>query len=150
MRQTLLDRMWNEPTAKDWADALATLPLFARLSSRQLRRIAELARVKEYERGDVVIQVGEPGDALYVVLSGSAKVVGRPRARTLGLGDHFGEMALIDGEPRSVTVVAATPLQAMKLSHKPFLKLLRREPTIALALMAELAARVRRLEKPAP
>jgi CRP/FNR family cyclic AMP-dependent transcriptional regulator len=148
IKETLLDRMWNQPTAKDWADVLAMTPLFERLSRRRLRRIAELATFKEFEQGAILIRIDEPGDALYVILSGRAKVVGRPRARTLGIGDHFGEMALIDGEPRSATVTAATHLQAMRLPRKPFLRLIRDEPAIALALMTELAARVRRLEKP--
>jgi CRP/FNR family transcriptional regulator/CRP/FNR family cyclic AMP-dependent transcriptional regulator len=62
-------------------------------------------------------------------------------------GDYFGEMALIDGEPRSATITATTELHAMRLRRSPFLKLLEQEPRIALALMAELAARVRRLER---
>jgi CRP-like cAMP-binding protein len=148
IKETLFDRRWNHPTAKDWADVLTTMPLFERLSRRQLRRIAGLATFREFDRGDVLIQAGEPGDALYVILSGRARVVGRPRARTLGTGDHFGEMALIDGEPRSATVTAATRLEAMRLPRAPFLELVRQEPAIALALMTELAARVRRLEKP--
>jgi CRP-like cAMP-binding protein len=148
IKETLFDRRWNQPTARDWAHVLATMTLFERLSRRQLRRIAELATFREFQQGDVVIRAGEPGDALYVILGGRAKVVGRPRARMLGTGDHFGEMALIDGEPRSATVTAATHLQAMRLPRASFLKLVRQEPALALALMTELAARVRRLEKP--
>jgi CRP-like cAMP-binding protein len=145
--QATLERAWHRPTTKDWADAISRLPLFSRVGKRQLRQIAKLATFTEFSAGDMVIQAGERGDAFYLILSGRARVVGKPRARTLGIGDYFGEMALIDGEPRSATVTAASPLQAMMLSRRPFLKLLEQEPKIALALMEELAGRVRRLEK---
>jgi CRP/FNR family cyclic AMP-dependent transcriptional regulator len=148
IKETLFDRRWNHPTAKDWADVLATMRLFERVPRRQRRRIAELATFREFEQGDVVIQVGEPGDALYVILSGRAKVVGKPRGRTLATGDYFGELALLDGEPRSSTVTAATRLQVMRLPRKPFLKLVRQEPALALVLMSELAARIRTLDRP--
>jgi CRP/FNR family transcriptional regulator, cyclic AMP receptor protein len=143
-----LDRAWHRPTAKDWADVLAALPLFSRVAKRQLRKIAGFAEFKEYGQGDFVTQAGEPGDAFYVILSGQAKVVGKPRARVLRRGDYFGEMALIDGEPRSATVTAASALQTMRLPRRPFLRLLEQEPRIAIPMMANLAARVRRLERP--
>jgi CRP-like cAMP-binding protein len=146
--EATLDRAWHRPTAKDWAEVLAGLPLFSELAKRQLRKIAGLAEFKEYAQGDFVTQTGEPGDAFYVILSGQAKVVGKPRARALRTGDYFGEMALIDGEPRSATVTAATELQTMRLPRRPFLRLLEQEPRIAIPMMANLAARVRRLEKP--
>jgi CRP/FNR family transcriptional regulator, cyclic AMP receptor protein len=142
-----LDRAWHRPTAKDWAEVLAGLPLFSGLSKRQLRKIAAVAEFEEFAQGDFVTQVGEPGDAFYLILSGQAKVVGKPRARSLRVGDYFGEMALIDGEPRSATVTSASELQTMKLPRRPFLRLLQEEPRIAIPIMAELAARIRRLEK---
>ena len=143
----LYDRAWNQPTAKDWADVLGSVPLFAGLTKRQLRRVAELARISEFGKGEVVIQAGEKGDAFYVILSGQARVIGRPRARILRRGDYFGELALIDGQPRSATIAAAVDLQTMKLPRQAFLKVLRQDPGIAMAMMAEFAARIRRLEK---
>jgi CRP/FNR family cyclic AMP-dependent transcriptional regulator len=143
-----LDRAWHRPTAKDWAEVLGGLPLFSRVAKRQLRKIAGVAEFKEFAQGDFVTQAGEPGDAFYVILSGQAKVVGKPRARALRRGDYFGEMALIDGEPRSATVTAASELQTMRLPRRPFLRLLEQEPRIAIPMMANLAARVRRLERP--
>src|SRR5262245_48604725 len=142
----LYDRAWNQPTAKDWAEVLASLPLFAGLTKRQTRRVAGLAKVSEFGKGAVVIQAGEKGDAVYVILSGRARVLGRPRARLLRAGDYFGEMALIDGQPRSATITAADHLQTMKLPRQAFLKLMRQDPGIAIAMMAEMAARIRRLE----
>ncbi len=141
-------RDWNRPTIKDWVDVLATVPLFERVGRRRLRKVAELAEVREFEPRSVVLQAGDPPDGFYVVLSGDAKVVGRPRSRprTLHTGDYFGEMALLDGEPRSATVVSVGELQTMRLPRRSFVKLLEREPQIALRLLGELAGRLRRVE----
>jgi CRP/FNR family transcriptional regulator, cyclic AMP receptor protein len=147
--RALLERTWYQPTARDWADVLSVLPLFERLTKRQLSKLAALATIVEFARGDLVVQAGEPGDAFHVILTGQARVVSRPRARILRTGDYFGEMALIDGRPRSATITAAGDLQTMKLPRRPFLKLLEAEPRIAIAIMTELTARIRRLEKPA-
>ena len=143
----LLERSWERPTARDWANVLRALPLFSNLSTRHLRQIAKLAESVEFAPGHFVVQVGEPGDAFYLIVTGNAKVVGKPRARGLGPGDFFGEMALIDGEARSATIVATTELHAMKLARRSFMKLLEQEPRVALTLLAELAARIRRLER---
>jgi CRP/FNR family cyclic AMP-dependent transcriptional regulator len=145
--QRMLERSWTRPTASDWAAVLGGLPLFSRVGKRQLRKVASLAQFREFAPGDIVVQIDEPSDAFYVILGGRAKVVGKSR-RTLGTGDYFGEMGLIDGEPRSATIAAVGELQVMRLARRPFLKLLNQEPGIATAMMAELAARVRRLEKP--
>jgi CRP/FNR family transcriptional regulator, cyclic AMP receptor protein len=142
--QKVLDST-TRPTASDWAGLLASLPLFARIGKRRLRKIASLAQIQVFSPGAVVVEIGQPSNAFYLILGGSAKVVGKSR-RTLGIGDYFGEMGLIDGEPRSATIVAEGELQVMKLPRRPFLKLLSQEPQIATAMMAELAARIRTLE----
>jgi CRP-like cAMP-binding protein len=146
---SLAGRDWNRPSARDWAAVLAGLPLFAQVGKRQLTKIAELARVADYHAGSVVLQQGDPADSFHLVLSGKARVVGKPRARILRTGDYFGEMALIDGAPRSATIAADEELRTMRIPRKPFMRLVAREPSIAMALLAELAGRVRRLEKDA-
>jgi CRP-like cAMP-binding protein len=143
----LLDRPWDQPTAKDWTRVLAELPLFSRCRKRHLRKLAGLAEFQEFAPGDVVIQAGDTPDAFYLILSGRARVLAKRRARALQAGEYFGEMGLIDGEPRSASIMAAEELQAMKLPRRPFLKLLEQEPGIAVAMLAELAGRVRRLEQ---
>jgi CRP/FNR family transcriptional regulator, cyclic AMP receptor protein len=145
--QKILDGSGARPTASDWAGVLADLPLFARISKRRLRKIASLAQVQEFSPGAIVVEIGQPSDAFYLILGGRAKVLGKSR-RTLGTGDYFGEMGLIDGEPRSATIAAEGELQAMKLPRRPFLRLLNQEPQIATAMMAALAARIRALEQP--
>ncbi len=145
--RALLDRSWERPTAKDWAEVLAGLPLFSRCSKRQLRKLAGLAQFKEFAAGSLVIQAGDPSNAFYLILGGQARVLGKPRARLLRIGDYFGEMGLIDGEPRSASIAAGNELHVMLLPRRPFLRLLEQEPEIALAMLRELARRVRRLEK---
>jgi CRP-like cAMP-binding protein len=146
---SLAGRSWDRPSAKDWATVLAALPLFAQVGKRQLTKIAELARVTDYDTNAVVMHEGDPGDSLHVVLSGRARLRVNPRARILKTGDYFGEMALIDGAPRSATIAAEGELQTMRIPRKPFMRLVEREPSIGVAMLEELAGRVRRLEKDA-
>ena len=136
--------------AKDWVPILAELPLFSGLGKRQLRRLADLADVAEYATGDIITKFGEAGDAFYVILSGKARVIGeRGARRVFQPGDFFGEMALLDGEPRSATVSAATELHALRIRHRPFGKLLEQEPKIAIVIMRELSRRIRTLQRKA-
>jgi CRP-like cAMP-binding protein len=143
----VLNRDWDRPTTKDWAAVLERLPLFAKVGTRQLRRIAGLAEIREFAPGDTVIQKGDAGDSFYLILGGRAKVVEPPQARPLKVGDYFGEMALLDGEPRSATVLAVGELQTMRLARRPFMRLLQREPSLAIAMLTELSSRIRRLER---
>jgi CRP-like cAMP-binding protein len=144
----LMRRSWERPKERDWAEVLGALPLFGRLSKRQLRGLAKLAKVDDYSPGEVIVQKGERGDSFYLMLDGRATVVGGRRRRTLGPGDFFGELALIDGGPRSATVKATTGVRTMKLPRRAFVKALGEDPRIGLAIMEELAARVRQLELP--
>ena len=144
----VLNRDWDQPSAKDWAEVLARLPLFAGVGKRQLRRIAGLAQVRDYDAGDTMVEEGGAADGFYLILEGRARVAtAGGRARTLQTGDYFGEMALLDGEPRSATVSAVGGVRAMRLPRRPFLQLLQKEPSIAIALLTELSGRVRRLQK---
>ena len=142
---TLMRRSWERPTERDWADVIGALPLFSRLGKRQVRGLAKLATVVDYSPGEIIVQAGERGDSFYLVLEGRASVAGR--SRTLGPGDFFGEMALIDGGPRSATVTAKTEVRTMKLPRRAFIKTLEQDSRIALAIMEVLAERVRRLER---
>lgn len=138
-------RSWNRPTQSDWAEVLGALPLFSQLSKRQLRALAKLAEVADHDTGEVIVQAGDRGDSFFLVLEGRARVLGR--SRELRPGDFFGEMALVDGEPRSTSITAMGPVRTMKLPRKSFLKALRQDPQISLAIMESLAQRVRRLER---
>jgi CRP/FNR family cyclic AMP-dependent transcriptional regulator len=143
--QMLMRRSWDRPTEGDWADVLDALPLFAGLRKRQLRGIAKSAKVVDYASAEPIVQAGEPGDSFYLLLEGRARVAGK--SRTLKPGDFFGEMALVDGGPRSATITATSPVRAMKLPRKAFLKALKQDPQMGLVIMETLAGRVRRLER---
>src|SRR5687768_18376261 len=94
------------------ASFLRTVPLFTKLEDAELQRFAELTREKSYPRGSVILFENDPGDSLFIVRSGRVKVVligedGREVILgVLGIGQHFGEQALIDEQPRSAHVIA--------------------------------------------
>jgi CRP-like cAMP-binding protein len=141
----ILRRSWERPTQNDWTEVLGALPLFSRLSRRQLRGIAKLAKIVDYAPAEIIVQAGERGDSFYLMLEGRARVLGRSRA--LRSGDFFGEMALVDGGPRSATITALSAVRVMRLPRQTFLRALKQDPQIGLAIMKTLAGRVRRLER---
>jgi CRP-like cAMP-binding protein len=130
-----------------WAPVLQELPLFAGVSKRHVRKIAALATEARFSTGSRIVRQGEPGNAFFVVLDGEASVVrsGLPSI-PLGPGDSFGEMALLDGGPRSATVVAKTDVLCLRLARAAFTKMLKSEPEIALVLLGELSRRLRLAE----
>jgi CRP-like cAMP-binding protein len=132
----------------DWAPTLAEVPLFQGLSRRHLKRIAGLARTRRFAAGAPIVRAGEQGSTFYVLLDGSARVVpASGRVTRLRAGDSFGEMALLDDEPRSADVLAEVDLLTMTISRNAFAKLLRSEPAIAHALLRTLAARLRAAQR---
>jgi CRP-like cAMP-binding protein len=129
---------------------LARVPLFADLSSRDLRRVAGLAEETWFNAGRVIVEEGQPGSSFYVILDGEARVTKGRSGRVLSRlkpGDHFGEMALLDGQPRSATVIAETSLDAIRIKRAAFRELLKKEPEVGLRIMAGLASRVREYER---
>jgi CRP-like cAMP-binding protein len=140
-----LKRVTSLDDQRGWADVLGDLPLFSRFGRRRLRELVKLGRFSEYAPGEVVIAAGQPADFLYVILSGEAKVLARRGG--LRVGDYFGELALLDSEPRSATVVAAGQLHVIKFPRRVLREIVERDPEIALGMMTVLAKRVRRLER---
>jgi CRP-like cAMP-binding protein len=126
---------------------LATVPILAGLSKRQRSRLYDGSRIVQHPAGKVVAAEGQGALALHVVLEGTATVTvgGRPK-RTLGTGDHFGEISLIDGRPRSATVTAMAPLTTLAVPHLVFQSLLDDDPTLARGLLTVLCARLREAE----
>jgi CRP/FNR family cyclic AMP-dependent transcriptional regulator len=135
-------------TKKPGLRLLAKVPLFGGLSQTHLRSIAALAEEVRYSPGRMIVRTGSPGAAFYVIVEGTAKVVRGKIASAkgtweLGPGDFFGEMALLDGGPRTASVVAETPLTTIRIERAPFRQMLRAEPDIALKLLESMAGRMR-------
>ena len=129
--------------------ALRRVPLFAELSDAEIDRVAELARERTYPKSSVILFEDDPGDALYVVVTGAVKVVlvgedGREVILSvLKEGDFFGEMALIDDEPRSAHVIAMEDANLLVLRREDFQNRLREAPGMAVGLLRALSRRLR-------
>lgn len=133
------------------ARTLSGCVLFSRLSEDVLASIARGLRSRRFRRGEVLFHQGDPGDALFVVLSGAIKIVlpseegDEAILTTVHPGDFLGELALIDGADRSATAVALEPTETLMLSRERFRELIEEEPELRDALLAALAAELRRL-----
>jgi CRP-like cAMP-binding protein len=130
---------------------LAQVPLFDDLSPRHLKRLAERMEEQRFMEGASVVRFGEDGDTFYVIVEGEADVVA-PDGRTVATlrpGEFFGEISLLDGGPRTASVVAATPLRMLALSRSAFRQMIEAEPRVAVGLLKHAAMLLRRLERPA-
>ena len=127
---------------------LQRVHLFESCSSRQLRAIARIAEVQEVSPGHVLARTGEPGDRFFVIVDGSARVEVSPDNQgKIGPGAFFGEMSLLDGEPRSATVIADTAMRLLVISRRDFVTLLREVPSLTQQMLVTLCQRLRRAEK---
>ena len=144
MSQALaISKALSRPTRADmgaaWGDVLKDMPLFADVPKRHVRKIASLTKEVRFAKGSTIVRAGDRGDAFYVILDGSAAVLrpGGMPAIDLGPGDYFGEIALIDGAERTATVRAQTEVFCLLLPGRPFMKMVRNEPEIAVALLRQ-------------
>jgi CRP/FNR family transcriptional regulator, cyclic AMP receptor protein len=135
------------------ADFLTSVPMFSGLQRDELLKFAELTRERTYPKGSVILFQGDPGDSLYVLRQGRAKVVliGEDgREVILGVlepGAHFGELALIDDQPRSAHVIAMEDSQLLILRREDFRRRVEANPSVAWALLTELSRRLRRADQ---
>jgi CRP/FNR family transcriptional regulator, cyclic AMP receptor protein len=131
------------------AEFLASVPLFTGLSQEELQRFAEVTREKTYPKGSVILFEDDPGDSLFVVREGRVKVVlvgedGREVILgVLGIGEHFGELSLIDDQPRSAHVIAMEDSTVLVLRREDFRRRVEASPSVAWALLSELSRRLR-------
>jgi CRP-like cAMP-binding protein len=127
---------------------LAQVPLFAGLRRRQLKKLAEHADEISFREREPIVEEGKPGGTFYVILEGEARVV--RGARTLGRmgpGEFFGEISLLDGGPRTASVVAETPVVAIRVFKRSFDKVVAEEPSVAAQILAVVARRLREAER---
>jgi CRP/FNR family transcriptional regulator/CRP/FNR family cyclic AMP-dependent transcriptional regulator len=127
---------------------LQRVPLFSGFNERELRRIADMSRIIEIPAGTVITELGQPGDAFFVVIDGAVAARTPVRAGSqLGPGDFFGEMSLLDGEPRSATTVAITDVRLLAVDRSNFWRLLEETPDLIRRILTILSRRVRQLEQ---
>ncbi len=130
---------------------LSTVPLFSGLGESDLASLAAGMRERRFRRNEVIFHVGDPGDALFIVASGTVKITlpsetgDEAILATLRAGEFFGELALLDGAPRSATATALEATDTLVLPRTRFRDLIAAEPSIRDALFAALAAELRRL-----
>ncbi len=136
------------PTMTDTVDMLATVPLFSGCSKKELTAIARSAKEVKQPEGTVLAREGDRGLGFFLIVDGTARVTIKGRARkTLGPGDFFGEIALLDEGPRSATVTAETPVTLLGLTAWVFKGLVEQNPGIALKLLKTMASRLRSVSK---
>ena len=125
-------------------DYLKTVPLFATFSKRDLRRLAKAADDVDIRPGYVIVEEGRPGHGFYLILEGTATVRRNNRKIvTLGPGEYFGELALLDRGPRNATVVADTTMRLLVLGPREFGGVIDEVPGLARKLLTSMAQRLR-------
>lgn len=127
---------------------LANVPLFSGCSKKELALVARSTKEVAHRKGTVVAREGEPGVGLFVILEGECEVtVGGRRKAKLGPGDFFGEIALLDGGPRTATVTALTDVRLVGITGWVFRGLITEHPGIALKTLEAVAGRLRAASK---
>ena len=131
----------------DAAESLSRVPLFAALEEKDRRKLADRLSERSFGEGETVIEQGKSGIGFFFIEAGDATVsIGGEIVRTLGPGDWFGEIALIDDGPRSATIVAGTDLRCRGLTAWEFRPFVQEHPEVAWPLLETLAARLREAE----
>ena len=127
---------------------LAETPLFSALSKRDLQRIAKASNEVTRKAGTVLVDQGDAGREAFVVIEGTATVKRNGRkVNSVGPGDSVGELSLLDHGPRTATVTADTDMTLLVLSAREFSGILEEVPGLAHKLLAQLATRVRELDR---
>lgn len=144
--------MLERPIRMDNAAFLRSIPLFSKLDDGELGRFGEMIREKNYPKGSVIVFEDDPGDSLFIVRDGRVKVVligedGREVILgVMGVGEHFGELSLIDDQPRSAHVIAMEETNLLVLRRDDFRRRVESNPAVAWSLLGELARRLRRAD----
>ncbi len=126
---------------------LASVPLLAGLEPRVRQRLAEIGKRRTYGPDEEIVREGSTGTALYILLSGRARVEqDGSQLGELGAGDFFGELALIEEHPRSATVVTTQETDCLLFPAWEFTALLEEHPEVAVPIMRELIVRLHRRE----
>jgi CRP-like cAMP-binding protein len=124
-------------------ELIKQVPLFSQCSKKELGDVASIADEIDLEEGKVLIREGDRGREFFVLIEGKADVrKGTRKLNTMGVGDFFGEIALVSNSPRTATVTTTAPSRALVVNEQAFRGLLRRQPSIQLKVLAALAERL--------
>jgi CRP/FNR family cyclic AMP-dependent transcriptional regulator len=132
---------------------LRSVPLFSSVPEEQLRLLTTLVTRRSTTRGSIIMAAGDPTDSLYIILSGRLKVMmsdadGKEVILSiLGPGEFFGEMGLIDDNPRSASVVAIEPCELLAITRRDFKKCMTDNAEMAMAVMRGLVRRLREADR---
>lgn len=125
-------------------ERLRKVPLFSGCTDKQLQFIATRVEEVDVPAGTVLTQQGQSGGEFFIIVSGGAEVrVDENVVNTMGGGDHFGEIALLDNGPRTATVTAKTPMRLLLLSPRQFQDVLHQDAEIAVTLLHSVTKRLR-------
>lgn len=125
-------------------DLLKKVPLFSDCTAKELGQIAAASKAVKQKAGTVIAREGEPGIGLFVIVTGEAEVtIGGSKRATLRGGDFFGEVALLDGGPRTATVTATKDMELLGITEWVFRGLMHEHPSIALKTLQAVAGRLR-------
>jgi CRP-like cAMP-binding protein len=125
-------------------EMLQKTPLWSGLTEKELKVIARSFKELKYESGDVIVRKGEAGVGFYLIVDGTVEVRADGRVLSkLGPGQFFGEMALLDGQPRSADVVALEPSRCLAMSSWSFNGIVSEHPKMALKMLQEFVRRLR-------
>jgi CRP-like cAMP-binding protein len=132
----------------DIVQSLKSVPLFAGVRDRELRRLARVLRESRFKEGEAITIEGRSGIGFFLIEDGEASVaVAGEIVGTLGPGDHFGEIALIDEGPRSASVTASTDLRCRGMAAWEFRSFVQEHPEVAWPLLQTLTSRLRDAER---
>jgi CRP-like cAMP-binding protein len=126
--------------------ALERTPLFAGLDREHLEDVLAVGRRVSFEPGQAIVERGDPGDAMYIMLGGAAEVDVGGRFHRLERGDFFGEMAVLAGKPREATVKAVEPVEALRIAADDFQAFLAANPQVAVGMLKSLVERLREVQ----
>lgn len=134
-------------------ELLKNLPLFGDLDDEELVEIWNHVQTRSYKKGNIILFEEDPGDSLFIIKEGKVKITrlseeGREVILSiLGEGEFFGEMSILDGESRSANVIALADSEVFVLKREEFINILTSNPQIAITLLEELAARIRKSDQ---
>ena len=129
-------------------DMLASVDIFAELTRKELAMVRDMMKPQAFRSGQHVVTEGDASARFYLITKGRATVVvNGKRLRSCAPGDHFGEIAVLDGGPRSATIVADTDLETLTIAPFAFRPLLRANATITYKLLLAMCARLHETDK---